>query len=30
MNISGRGENKEILEKFLRSIEYMDKNMDME
>lgn len=30
MNISGRGENKEILKKFLRSIEYTDKDMDME
>lgn len=30
MNISGRGENKEILEKFLRSIEYIDKDMDTE
>ena len=26
MNISGRGENKEILERFLRNIEYIDKS----
>lgn len=30
MNISGKGENKEILERFLRDIEYLDKNMDTE
>ncbi len=30
MNISGKGENKEILEKFLRDIEYLDKDMDLE
>lgn len=30
MNISGRGENKEILKKFLRNIECIEKNMDTE
>lgn len=30
MNISGKGENKEILEKFLRGIEYVNKSIDTE
>ncbi|MCM1529789.1 MAG: hypothetical protein NC093_07315 [Alistipes sp.] len=30
MNISGKGENKEILERFLRDIEYLDENINSE
>jgi hypothetical protein len=30
MNISGKGENKEILERFLRNIEYLDQDIDLE
>lgn len=30
MNISGKGENEEILERLLRDIEYLDKDIDLE